>query len=75
MQRTQIYLPDELKSKTARIARQQGVSMADIIRQALQREVAIQPKPGGNPLLTVAGLKLKGPKSLSDNYKTDLYGA
>lgn len=75
MQRTQIYLPQELKTSVAKIAAQQGVSMADVIRQVLAREVAAQPEPTGNPLTTVAALKLTGPTDLSTTYKTNLYGS
>lgn len=48
MEKTTLYLPDELKSAVKRAAAQQGVSEAEIIRQSIRRAVGdSRPKPRG----------------------------
>jgi hypothetical protein len=42
MVKTTLYLPEELKERTARLARQRGVSEAEVIRSALTHEVAAE---------------------------------
>ena len=75
MQRTQIYLPEELKKKITQLATHKGVPMAEIIRGAVEKEVKIQTLPKENPLIKLAKLRIKGgPRDLSKNYKKYLYG-
>lgn len=41
MQRKQIYIPARQQSQLKRLSKQRGVSEAEIIRQAIEREVMI----------------------------------
>lgn len=46
MEKTTLYLPTDLKSAVTRLARQRGVSEAEIIRESLRAAVARQrPRP------------------------------
>ena len=45
MQRTTVYLPDELKLSLERTARVAGRSEADLIREGIQRVVAAHEAP------------------------------
>lgn len=45
MQKTTIYLPEDLKGKLARLARTQGVSEAKLIRDALSKMVESERVP------------------------------
>jgi predicted DNA-binding protein len=47
MQRTTIMLPRELKMRAANQSRKMGVSLGQLIREALQREVASTEKSNG----------------------------
>ena len=40
MKKTTVYLPDDVKAALTAAAAQRGVSEADVIRQALRKEVA-----------------------------------
>ncbi len=44
MQKTTIYLPDDLKRRIQETAAQRGTSEAEVIRDAL-REYTVRPKP------------------------------
>ncbi|MEX0789718.1 MAG: CopG family transcriptional regulator [Actinomycetota bacterium] len=44
MQKTTIYLPDDLKAGVAREARRRGSSEAEVIREAIARAISA-PKP------------------------------
>ncbi len=47
MQKTTVYLPDDLKAALARTARQRGVAEAEVIREAVAAVVARpRPRPG-----------------------------
>ncbi|CAN5547582.1 type II toxin-antitoxin system antitoxin VapB26 [soil metagenome] len=46
MQKTTLYLPDELKVAVEREARQRGVSEAQVIRQAIA-DAVVRPAPRG----------------------------
>ena len=51
MPRTTIVLPDDLKARSQRRARQLGVSLSELIRRSLQRELDRQPaEVGPDPL-------------------------
>jgi hypothetical protein len=45
MQKTTVYLPDELKRALARTATNRGVSEAELIREALRAATADNPPP------------------------------
>jgi predicted transcriptional regulator len=46
MERTTLMLPDETRDRLRRIAADRGVSMATVIREAIDEKVAtIQPRP------------------------------
>lgn len=48
MTKTTLYLPDDLKEAVTRVARQRGVSEAEVIRESLRATVGRQrPKPRG----------------------------
>ena len=48
MEKTTLYLPDDLKVAIKRAATQRGVSEAEIIRQALRQVVGnVRPRPRG----------------------------
>jgi len=75
MQRTQIYLPKELKKKVTQLAADKGIPMAEIIRKAVEKEVEMQTTPKENPLIQLAKLKIKGgPRDLSSKFDEYLYG-
>jgi predicted transcriptional regulator len=72
MERTTIMIPDGLRERLRRIAQERGVSMATIVREALEREVAQQrPKPriagigdsGHSDTSTLAGETRPEPRS------------
>ncbi|MGC8472580.1 MAG: ribbon-helix-helix protein, CopG family [Acidimicrobiales bacterium] len=48
MRRTTVMLPDELDARLRLEARRQGVSIADVARQAIDR--SLPPLPTGGPL-------------------------
>lgn len=48
MDKTTIYLPDELKSAVKRAAKQRGISEAEVIRESIRAGVnATTPRPRG----------------------------
>lgn len=47
MDKTTVYLPDELKAAVKRAARQRGVSEAQVIRESIRRSAALPPPRGG----------------------------
>ncbi len=48
MEKTTIYLPDDLKAAVKRAAAQQNVSEAEVIRQSLRQVVGeVRPRPRG----------------------------
>lgn len=67
MDKTTVYLPIELKSAIKRVARQRGVSEAEVIRDAIREAVgAEQPRPrgglfaSGSPIARDADAHLRG---------------
>lgn len=54
MQRKQIYIPERQQSQLKRLSKQLGISEAEIIRQAIEREMlftANRPLPGDHSAL------------------------
>ena len=48
MEKTTLYLPDDLKAVIKRVAAQQGVSEAEVIRQSLRQVLGdARPRPRG----------------------------
>ena len=45
MDKTTLYLPDELRRALRDAARRSGRAQADLVREALQRYLAEQPRP------------------------------
>lgn len=67
MDKTTVYLPVELKTALRRLARERGVSEAEIIRDSIRQVVASdrpRPRPGlyasGAPLAREAEAHLRG---------------
>ncbi|MGN6198199.1 CopG family transcriptional regulator [Humibacter sp.] len=67
MNKTTLYLPDDLKDAVKRVAGERGVSEAEVIRGAIQQEVArARPRPrgglftSGNPIARHADDLLAG---------------
>ena len=76
MHRTTIMLPADLKAKAQRRAKQMGISLGDLIRQALKEAVK---KPGNgkavDPLFAdTAVYEGPGPTDLAINHDEYLYG-
>ena len=81
MQRTHIYLPDDLNTEIELNAKSQQKSKAEIIREALQKglkSTRIQKSQSAKSLLDLAQMakKLKGtgPKDLSVNHDYYIWG-
>ena len=68
--RTQIYLPGDLYKKAKIAADQQGISMAEVVRDALVSKLC-EPSPeyktGYNDLLEVVGIAKGGDNDVSQN--------
>lgn len=48
MEKTTLYLPDDLKSAIKRVATQQGVSEAEVIRRSIRKSIGeVRPRPRG----------------------------
>lgn len=50
MHRTTILLPEDLKRRASRLARRQGVSLAELIRSALEDKLAARDSWANDPL-------------------------
>ena len=56
MQKTTVYLPAELKTSLRRMARDTGISEAELIRQAVAEKLLRHPRPRPRVPLTGRGL-------------------
>ena len=68
--RTQIYLPQQLHKQVKQYAKQRGVSMAAVIRQAIEwrvEEVSPEYRTNNNDLMKVSGILKEEPKDVSKN--------
>lgn len=82
MERTQLYLPAILKREALKRARAIDVSLAELVRQALQMLLSTKEEKksvyGANVLLQMAAQAqkkhAKGPKDLAINHDDYLYG-
>ena len=70
----QIYIPDDLKSDLTLLAQREKISVADIIRRAVNKEVHTQRRKAPSTLAKLAKLGMKGPGDLSTNLFDYLYG-
>lgn len=75
MKRTQIYFPIDLYQAIETRAKQQGVSVSEVIRQTMQKNL-VKTKPEFLLTKLIRNAKPgKGEKYLSRDYKKILYGA
>ena len=74
MQRTSLMLPPELQRQAAKTARQRGISLGELVRQALVRESASVYQVGTDPFWASTGVFHSGQASLSANHDVELYG-
>jgi len=63
MRRTTIMLPDELDDRLRLEARRRGTSIADVAREAIERQLPPAPEPGK---LGFFGIGEGGPKDASE---------
>lgn len=77
MIRTQIYLPEDLYREIGWLAKKEKKAKAQVIREALEKEVEKKQGNAGETLLKLAAMakkyKWKGPKDLSVNHDKYLY--
>ncbi|MBF8250045.1 MAG: 1 protein [Candidatus Levybacteria bacterium] len=77
MIRTQIYLPKELYQEVDWVAKKEKKAKAQIIREAIEKEMNKKRGNAGDVLLKLAAMakkyKWKGPKDLSVNHDKYLY--
>lgn len=74
MIRTQVYLPEELYQNIKLLAKKEKKSAAQVVRQALERDLASEKgETVGKALLRLSKIKAKGPKDLSENIDKYLY--
>jgi len=75
MKRTTIFLPEELRVRAKQCAEHRGVSLADLLRQALEREIAVKPAPDPLFVPLKGYVRRKGvPHDLAANHDEYLYG-
>lgn len=74
MHRTTILLPDDLKRRAAGFARQQGISLAELIREALEAQLAAKVKFADDPLFAaLEPIDSDAPADLAANHDYYLY--
>ena len=81
MQRTHIYLPEELNREIGYLAKLQGTTKAEVTRKILEEGLkVVQPKKSASALALVNLAKLakkihgKGPRDLSENHDYYTWG-
>lgn len=81
MLKTYLYIPEQLETKITLTAKTQNKSKAEVIRQALEKGITAIAQEGtasAQVLLKLAEIgekyKPKGPKDLSENLDTYLWG-
>lgn len=66
MEKTTLYLPDDLRSAVKRAAAQQGISEAEIIRQSIRQVVGdTRPRPRGGLFLSGQPIARKADEALA----------
>lgn len=77
MIRTQIYLPRELYQEVDLVAKKEKKPKAQVIREAIEKDMSKKCGNAGDALLKLAAMakkyKWKGPKDLSVNHDKYLY--
>ena len=75
MIRTEVYLPEDIYYTLKYKAQINQISMAEIIRNALQKITAIKkPKMSSLEMLGKISSNANVPKDFSENYEKNLYG-
>lgn len=78
MVRKQLYLKKEQDALLKYLAKQRGISEAEVVREALERlaneSKAPETSKGRDPLLDLIGLIPDGPPDLAENHDKYLYG-
>jgi hypothetical protein len=72
--RTQLYLPGKLHRALKRAARQRGVSMAQLLREAAEEAVRKQALVSMDPLEGLIGAAQGEPTDLAEEHDRYLYG-
>ena len=69
--RTQVYFPNELYEAIKKKAQKRGVSMARVVREAVEEKIEVKKKVVGkrNDLLKYAGMIKGGPSDVSGNMR------
>jgi predicted DNA-binding protein len=74
MHKTSVYLDDELTARLARLAREEGTSQAEILREAV---AAYRPKPSRDRNFALAGAGFRriddDPRSISEIPDEELF--
>lgn len=77
MIRTQIYLPKQLYQEVDWVAKKERKPKAQVIREAIEKDMGKKRGNAGDALLKLAAMakkyKWKGPKDLSTNHDKYLY--
>lgn len=77
MIRTQIYLPKDLYQEIDLVAKREKKAKAQVIREAIEKDMNKKRGNAGDTLLKLAAMakkyKWKGPKDLSANHDKYLY--
>ena len=78
MKRTQIYLPQDLYAQLQALARQEKISVSEVVRINLKDKLREKRQSGADTLLALAEIgkkwKIKAPPDLSSNLDYYLYG-
>jgi hypothetical protein len=73
MQRLMIQAEPELVERAKRRARERGVSIAQVVREALERELGVAEEESIPPALTCIGVVSSGRSDLSRLASEDVY--
>lgn len=74
MKRTTIHLPADLRARAKRVAKARGVTLAELFRRALEREVAEEGRGQIDPIFRTPPWSGKVPADLSGRLDDYLYG-
>jgi hypothetical protein len=75
MKRLQISLEPELDAELGRVAQQQGVSKAEVVRRVLRSDFAVLPSLDEDPLVELFGTFDGGEPSDSELHDAVIYGS
>ena len=76
MNRTTVMLPEDLKRAAQSEAERRGISLGDLIRESLRRQIEDEPKRRDQDLLFTDAATWSGdaPGDLSERHDDELYG-